>query len=129
MDLLLGNRECATMKLIAPVALVATTLAGTWATSALDEQARDKELFVAYCTGVFGADQTSLKSLLVPACLTNEPADECSARIADIDQERHRMDLTLRRVQDSLATQGIIVSERYTMTAKYLVAATCWEGM
>jgi ribosomal protein S1 len=66
---------------------------------------------------------------LVPACLTNEPGDECSARIADINQERHRMDLTLRRVQDSLATQGIVVSERYTMSAKYLVAATCWEGM
>ena len=38
------------------------------------------------------------------------------------------MDLTLRRVQDYLATRGIVVSERYTMTAKYLVAATCWEG-
>ena len=117
------------MRLIAPVALAATTLAGTWGTSVLEEQAHDKELFVAYCIGVFGADQTSLKSLLVPACLTNEPADECSARITDIDQERHRMDLTLRRVQDSLAARGIIASERYTMTAKYLVATSCWEGM
>jgi hypothetical protein len=129
MVLLLGDRECATMRLIAPVALAAAALAGIWGTSALEEQAHDKELFVAYCIGVFGADQTSLKSLLVPACLTNEPSDECSARIADIDQERHRMDLTLRRVQDSLATRGIVVSERYTMTAKYLVAATCWEDM
>jgi hypothetical protein len=131
MDLLLASRECASMRLIAPVALVAATLAGIWGTSALDleEQAHDKELFVAYCIGVFGADQTSLKSLLVPVCLTSEPADLCSARIADIDQERHRMDLTLRRVQDSLAARGIIASERYTMTAKYLVASSCWEGM
>ena len=119
------------MRLIAPVALVAATLAGIWGTSALDleEQVHDKELFVTYCIGVFGADQTSLKSLLVPACLTNEPADLCSAQIAEIDQERHRMDLTLRRVQDFLAARGIIASERYAMTAKYLVASSCWEGM
>ena len=96
------------MRLIAPVALAATTLAGIWGPSALEEQAHDKELFVAYCIGVFGADQTSLKSLLVPACLTNEPADECSARIADIDQERHRMDLTLRRVQDLWQREGLL---------------------
>lgn len=82
------------MRLIAPVALAATTLAGTWGTSVLEEQAH-----------------------------------ECSARITDIDQERHRMDLTLRRVQDSLATLGIIASDRDTMTAKYLVAASCWEDM
>jgi hypothetical protein len=74
-------------------------------------------------------DQTSLKSLFVPACLTNEPADECSARIADIDQERHHVDLALRRLQDALATRGIIAPQRYTMLAKYLVAASCWEGL
>jgi hypothetical protein len=117
------------MRLIAPVARAAATLAGIWGTSAVEDQVHDRELFVAYCIGVFGADQTSLKSMLVPACLTNELADECSARIADVDQERHRMDLTLRRAQDSLATRGIIVSDRYTMTAKYLVAASCWEGI
>jgi hypothetical protein len=36
------------MNLIAPVALVTATLAGIWATSALEEQAHDKELSVAY---------------------------------------------------------------------------------
>ena len=117
------------MKLVAPILLSATALAGTLGTSMLEEQAHDKELFVSYCVGVFGADQTSQKSLLAPTCLTNEAADVCSARISDIDQERHRVDLTLRRVQESLATQGIIVSERYAMTAKYLVASSCWEGM
>jgi hypothetical protein len=116
------------MKLIALIVLAAVTLAGIWGTSTLEEQAYDNELFVAYCTGVFGADQTSLNSLLVPACLPNEPYDECAARIADIDQERHRIDLTLRRLQGSLAMRGIIVSERYTGLAKYLVAPSCWEG-
>ena len=27
-----------------------------------------------------------------------------------------------------LATQGVIVPDRYTMLAKYLVATSCWEG-
>jgi ribosomal protein S1 len=37
----------------------------------------------------------------MPACLTNEPADECSARVADIDRERQRVDLNLRQLQES----------------------------
>jgi hypothetical protein len=108
---------------------VAAAGAGSRGTLAVEEQAHDSELFAAYCIGVFGADQTSLKSRFVPTCLTNEPADECSARIADIDQERQRVDLALRRIQDFLATRGIIAHERYTMLAKYLVAASCWEGL
>ena len=79
--------------------------------------------------GVFGPDQSSLKSPSMPTCLTNEPADECSARIADVDRERQRVDLNLRQLQESLATQGVIVPVHYTMLAKYLVAASCWEGM
>jgi hypothetical protein len=122
------NRTRATMRWIAPIA-VAATAAGIWATSAVSKQVHDSELFAAYCIGVFGADQTTLKSLFVPACLTNEPADECSARIADIEQERHHVDLALRRLQDALATRGIIAPQRYTMLAKYLVAASCWEGL
>src|SRR5580704_2942425 len=50
-----------------------------------------------------------------------EPADECSARIADVDRERQRVDLNLRRLQESLATRGVIVPDHYTMLAKYLV--------
>ena len=119
--------------IFAGVALCALAVAaaggGSRGTLAVEEQAHDSELFAAYCIGVFGADQTSLKSLFVPACLTNEPADECSARIADIDQERHHVDLALRRLQDALATRGIIAHERYTMLAKYMVAASCWEGL
>jgi hypothetical protein len=86
--LLLGNpnRVPTAMRLVAPIALVVSaTVAGIWGTSALEEQAHDRELFAAYCMGVFGPDQTRLKSLVVPACLTNEPADQCSARIAEID--------------------------------------------
>jgi hypothetical protein len=52
-----------------------------------------------------------------------------SARIADIDQERQRVDLNLRQLQESLATQGVIVPDHYTMLAKYLAATSCWEGM
>jgi hypothetical protein len=129
MPLLLGNPEGAVMKLLAPILLSAMALAGSLGTSKLEEQAHDTELFVSYCIGVFGADQTSQKSLFMLTCLTNEADDICSARISDIDQERHRMDLTLRWIQDSLTTQGIIVSERYAMTAKYLVASSCWEGL
>ena len=117
------------MKLIATIALViVAAAAGVWGTSALEEQAHDRELFAAYCMGVFGPDQSTLKSPSMPACLTNEPADECSARIADIDQERQRVDLNLRQLQESLATRGVIVSDHYTMLAKYLVATSCWEG-
>jgi hypothetical protein len=96
------------MNLIAPAALVAATLAGIWGTSALEEQAHDKELFVAYCIGVFAADQISLKSMLAPPCLTNESAHECSVRVADIDQERNRMDLTLRQVQNLWQRKGLL---------------------
>jgi hypothetical protein len=118
------------MKLIATITLVVVAAAaGVWGTSALEEQAHDRELFAAYCMGVFGPDQSTLKSPSMPACLTNEPSDVCSERIADIDQERQRVDLNLRQLQDSLATQGVIVPDHYTMLAKYLVAASCWEGM
>ena len=44
-------------------------------TLAIEEQAHDRELFAAYCMGVFGPDQSSLKSPSMPACLTNEPAE------------------------------------------------------
>jgi hypothetical protein len=118
------------MKLIATVALVAVAVvAGIWGTSALEEQAHDRELFAAYCIGVFGPVQSSPKSPSVSVCLTNEPADECSARVADVDRERQRVDLYLRQLQESLATQGVIVPNYYTMLAKYLVATSCWEGI
>jgi hypothetical protein len=117
------------MNLIATTAFATAILAGIVGNSALEEQAHDRELFAAYCAGVFGPGQTSLKSPLVLACLTNEPAEQCSSRIADIDQERHHVDLTLRGLQDSLATRGIIAPERYTMLARYLVATSCWEGL
>ena len=116
------------MKLIATIALVIVAAAAVWGTSALEEQAHDRELFAAYCMGVFGPDQSSLKSPSMPACLTNEPGDECSERIADIDQERQRVDLNLRQLRESLATQGVIVLDHYTMLAKYLVATSCWES-
>jgi hypothetical protein len=87
---------------------VAAAGAGSRETLAVEERAYDSEHFAAYCIGVFGADQTSLKSRFVPTCLTNEAADECSARIADIDQKRHHVDLALRGLQDSLARRGII---------------------
>jgi hypothetical protein len=112
----------------AVVLAVVAAAAAVWGTSALEEQAHDRELFAAYCMGVFGPVQSSLKSPSVPACLTNEPADECSARIADVDRERQRVDLKLRQLQESLATQGVIVPDHYTMLAKYLVATSCWEG-
>ena len=64
----------------------------------------------------------------MPACLTNEPAEECSARIADIHQEWQRVDLNLRQLQEFLATQGVILPDHYSMLAKYLVAKSCWEG-
>ena len=122
-------RPSAAMKLIATITLVVVAAAaGVWGTSALEEQAHDRELFAAYCMGVFGPDQSTLKSPSMPACLTNEPGDVCSERIADIDQERQRVDLNLRQLQESLATQGVIVHDHYTMLAKYLVATSCWEG-
>ena len=116
------------MNLVSTAALGSAILAGILGTLAIEEQAHDRELFAAYCMGVFGPDQSSLNSPSMPACLTNEPADECSERIADIDQERHHVDLALRRLQDALATRGIIAPQRYTMLAKYLVATSCWQG-
>lgn len=117
------------MRLISAIALIVAALAGSPETSAGDEPTTDSELLAAYCIGVFGADQTSLKSLLVPACLTNESATECSARIAAIDQERHRVDGTLRRLQDAMAMRGIVAPDRYLALAKYLVATSCWDGL
>ena len=116
------------MNLISTVTLASAILAGILGTLTIEEQAHDRELFAAYCMGVFGPDQSSLKSPAMPACLTNEPAEECSGRIADIDQERQRVDLNLRQLQESLATQGVIVPDRYSMLAKYLAATSCWEG-
>lgn len=116
------------MNLVSTAALGSAILAGILGTLAIEEQAHDRELFAAYCMGVFGPDQSSLNSPSMPACLTNEPADECSEQIADIDQERQRVDLNLRRLQESLATQGVVVPDRYSMLAKYLVATSCWEG-
>ena len=73
---------------------------------AIEKQAHDRELFAAYCMGVFGPDQSSLKSPSMPACLINEPAEEFSARIADIDQERQRVDLNLRQLQEIFGNTG-----------------------
>ena len=118
------------MKLIAAVTLVVVAAAArVWGTLALEEQAHDRELFTAYCMGVFGAAPSSLKSPSMPACLTNETADECSARVADVARERQRVDLYLRQLQESVATQGVILPDHYTMLAKYLVATSCWEGI
>ena len=65
---------------------------------------------------------------LPPACLTNEADSACSARNAEIDLERLRVDRTLRRLQGSLAAEGIVAPQRYIALAKYLVATSCWEG-
>lgn len=118
------------MRLMAAIALAAATLIGNpQAAAAGDEPIYDSELLAAYCIGVFGADQTSLASFVVPSCLTDEAANDCSARIADIDHERHRVDRTLRRLQDSLAARGIVTPQRYLALAKYLVATSCWDGL
>ena len=122
-------RGCASLRLITAIALTAAAYAGNPGTSAGDEPTSDSELLAAYCIGVFGADQASLKSLLVPACLANEPAHECSARLAGIDLDRRRVDDTLRRLQDSLATRGVVAPGRYMALAKYLVATSCWDGL
>jgi hypothetical protein len=116
------------VRLIAAIALTAAAFAGNPGTSAGDEPSSDSELLAAYCIGVFGADQASLKSLMVPTCLANEPADECRARLAEIDLDRHRVDDSLRRLQGSLAMRGIVAPDRYIAFAKYLVATSCWDG-
>ena len=38
--------------------------------------------------------------------------------LAEIDLDRHRVDVTLRRLQDSLAMRGIVAPERYMALAK-----------
>ena len=116
------------MRLIAAIALTAAAFAGSPRTSAGDEPTADSELLAAYCIGVFGADQASLKAMIVPSCLANEAAPDCAARIAEIDRDRHRVDYTLRRLQDSFATRGIVAPDRYLALAKYLVATSCWDG-
>jgi hypothetical protein len=116
------------MNLVWTAALGSAMLTGILGPLAIEEQAHDRKLFAAYCMGVFGPHQSSLNSPSMPACLTNEPADECLERIADIDQERQRVDLNLRRLQESLARQGVIMPDRYSMLTKYLVATSCLEG-
>jgi len=118
------------MRLIAAIALAAATWIGPPGPSAAGEEpSTDSELLVAYCIGVFGADPARSNAFRAPACLANEPTDDCLARIADIDQERQRVDHTLRGLQDSLAAHGIVAPQRYMALAKYLVATSCWEGL
>ena len=71
-------------------------------TSALEEQAHDRELFAAYCMGVFGPDQTTLKSPSMPACLTNEPGRRVFAA-----NRRHRPGTAARRSQSAAARRKI----------------------
>ena len=116
------------MKLMTAIAILAATWIGPPAPStAGEEPSADSELLVAYCVGVFGADPAH--SFQAPACLANEGTDECLVRIADIGQERQRVDRTLHRLQDSLAARGIVARERYLALARYLVATSCWEGL
>jgi hypothetical protein len=117
------------MRLIAAIALVAATWVGPPAPMAGDEPSINSELLVAYCVGVFGADPARSNAFPAPACLADERTDDCLARIADIDQERQRVDHTLSRLQDSLAARGIVAPHRYMALAKYLVATSCWEGL
>jgi len=122
-------RERASVRLIAAIALAAAAFVGSPGASTGQEPTYDSELLAAYCIGVFGADQARSPSFMAPACLTNEPTDECLVRIADIGQERRRVDDSLRRLQASLATRGILAPDRYMTLAKYLVATSCWEGI
>ena len=116
------------MKLMAAIGLAVAALAGHLGTSAIREQANERELLAADCIAVFGADQASLASRLVPACLIEEAPDDCAARLAGIEQERHHVDGALHRFQGSLARQGVVAPERYLMLARYLVATSCSEG-
>jgi hypothetical protein len=118
------------MRLMAAIALAAATWIGPPAPSAAGEEpSTDSELLVAYCIGVFGADPARSNAFPAPACLASERTDECLVRIADIDQERQRVDHTLSRLQSSLAARGIVAPHRYMALAKYLVATSCWEGL
>ena len=54
-----SHRGCASLRLIAAIALTAAALAGNPGTSAGDEPTADSELLAAYCIGVFGADQAA----------------------------------------------------------------------
>lgn len=87
------------MKLMAAIGLAVAALAGHLGTSAIREQANERELLAADCIAVFGADQASLASRLVPACLIEEAPDDCAARLAGIEQERHHVDGALHRFQ------------------------------
>jgi hypothetical protein len=110
------------------IALVAATWIGPPAPRAAGEEpSTDRELLAAYCVGVFGADPA--RSFQAPACLANEGTEACLVRIADIGEERQRVDHTLRQLQDSLAARGIVARDRYMALARYLVATSCWEGL
>jgi hypothetical protein len=116
------------MRLIAVIAFAVLTLAASPRTAAAGEEpTSESELLAAYCIGVFSAETRS-QSFLAPSCLTNEADNDCLARNADIDLERHRIDRTLRRLQGSLAAEGIVTPPRYLALAKYLVATSCWDG-
>jgi hypothetical protein len=118
------------MRLIAAIALAAATWIGPPPSSlAGDEPSTNSELLVADCVGVFAADLARSNAFQAPACLANERTDDCLARIADIDQQRQRVDHTLHRLQGSLAERGIVAPQRYLALAKYLVATSCWEGL
>jgi hypothetical protein len=118
------------MRLMAAVALAAATWIGPPPPSgAGEEPSTDSERLVAYCSGVFGADPAASTAFQAPACLADERTDECLARIADIDQERQRVDHALRHAQEFLATRGIVAPQRYMALAKYLVATSCWESL
>jgi hypothetical protein len=117
------------MRFMAAIALAAATWIGPPAPTAGDEPSTNSELLVAYCVGVFGADPARSNAFPAPACLADERTDDCLARIADIGQERQRVDQTLSRLQGSLAARGIVAPHRYMALAKYLVATSCWEGL
>lgn len=117
------------MKLMAAVGLAVAALVGNLGTPAIEQQSHEREFGTAQCMGVFGADQASLSSRLVPACLTGEPADDCAARLAGIERERRHVANALRHVQGALAGQGIVAPDRYLMLARYLVATSCSEGL
>ena len=117
------------MRFMAAIALAAAIWIGPPAPTAGDEPSTNSELLVASCVGVFGADPARSNAFPAPACLADERTDDCLARIADIGQERQRVDQTLSRLQGSLAARGIVAPHRYMALAKYLVATSCWEGL
>ena len=122
-------RGCASLRLIAAIALTAAVFAGNPGTSAGDEPTTHRDPLAASRIGGFGAGEPALQAPLVPASLANEPAHECSARLSGIELDRQRVDHTLRQLQDSLAMRGIVAPDRYLALAKYLVATSCWDGL